>query len=77
MPREKESYWFDAFEDYDKQYERLANAVDRGIAEKVDEMRWLFPTLTAEEIEKKLARIDANKSINEDEALERMLMGEV
>lgn len=69
--------WFDAFEDYDKQYERLANAVDRGIAEKADEMRWLFPTLTAEEIEEKLARIDANKSINEDEALERMLMGEV
>lgn len=63
--------WFDVFEDYDKQYERIANAVDRGIAEKADEMRWLFPTLTAEEIDKKLARIDANKSVNEDEALEK------
>lgn len=68
--------WFDAFEDYEKQYERLANAVDRGIAEKSDEMRWLFPNLTGEEIEEKLARIAANKSVNEDEALERLLRGE-
>lgn len=69
--------WFDSFEDYDKQYERLANAVDRGVAEKADELQWLFPNLTAEEREEKLARIEENKNINEDEALEKMLMGEV
>lgn len=51
--------------------------VDRGIAEKADEIRWLFPNLSADEIDEKLARIEANKSVNEDEVLERMLMGEI
>lgn len=68
--------FFDLFEDYDAQYKRLANAVDRGVAEKADELQWLFPNLTLEEREKKLARIEAKMSVNEDEALEKMLMGE-
>ncbi len=69
--------FFDPFADEEAQYQRLANAVDRGIAEKADELQWLFPNLTVEEREEKLARIEANKGVNEDEALERMLMGEV
>jgi A118 family predicted phage portal protein len=69
--------FFDAFEDADKQYERISSAVDRGTAEKVDEMQWLFPNLTREEIEEKLARISAEKQINQDEALERILNGGV
>jgi hypothetical protein len=68
--------FFDAFEDTDKQYERLANAVDRGVAEKEDELQWLFPNLTPEERAEKIARIEANKKNNTDLAIENMLMGQ-
>ena len=68
--------FFDAFEDTDKQYERIANAVDRGVAEKADELQWLFPSLSIEERKEKLARIAEEKSTNTDLAIERMLMGQ-
>jgi A118 family predicted phage portal protein len=67
--------FFDAFEDSDAQYQRLANAVDRGTAEKSDEMQWLFPNLTEEEREEKLARIKEENQVNTDMALERILNG--
>ena len=67
--------FYDSFEDADKQYERLANAVDRGTAEKSDEMQWLFPNLTDEEREEKLARIKEESQVNTDMALERILNG--
>lgn len=56
--------WFDPFADEDAQYQRIANAVDRGTAEKVDEMRWLFPNLSLEELDEKLKRIDERKLQN-------------
>lgn len=68
--------FYDSFEDADKQYERLANAVDRGTAEKSDEMQWLFPNLTEEEREEKLARIKEESQVNTDVALERILSGQ-
>lgn len=68
--------FFDAFEDSDAQYQRIANAVDRGTAEKEDEMQWLFPNLTEEEREEKIARIDAQKQVNTEQALERILSGQ-
>ena len=67
--------FFDAFEDTDKQYERIANAVDRGTAEKSDEMQWLFPNLTQEELEEKKLRIESESRINTDTALENLLNG--
>lgn len=67
--------FFDPFADEEAQYQRLANAVDRGVAEKADELQWLFPSLTLDEQEKKLARIEANKNMNEDEAIEKVLRG--
>lgn len=67
--------FFDAFEDTDKQYERLVSAVDRGIAEKSDEVKWLFPNLSQEEIDEKLARISAEKQINTESALESIIGG--
>lgn len=67
--------FYDSFEDADKQYERLAKAVDRGTAEKSDEMQWLFPNLTDEEREEKLARIKEESQVNTDMALERILNG--
>lgn len=67
--------FFDPFEDTDKQYERIANAVDRGILEKADELRWLFPNISDDEIEEKLNRINASSQVDVDSALERILGG--
>lgn len=68
--------FFDAFEDTDKQYERIAGAVDRGVLEKEDEIKWLYPNMTADEIAEKLARISEGQELNADVALERMLQGQ-
>lgn len=68
--------FYDAFEVEEEQYKRLANAVDRGIAEKEDELQWLFPNLTKDEISEKLARISATQKTNTDQALERILSGQ-
>ena len=68
--------FFDAFEDTDKQYERIAGAVDRGVLEKEDEIKWLYPNMTAEEIAEKLARISEGQELNADVALEHMLQGQ-
>lgn len=68
--------WMDAFEDLDKQYDRIVSAVDRGILEKEDELKWLYPNMTDEEIADKLARISAQAQTNTDQALERILAGQ-
>jgi hypothetical protein len=68
--------WYDAFEDIDKQYERIVSAVDRGVLEKEDELRWLYPNMTDDEIADKLARISAQTQTNTDQALERILAGQ-
>lgn len=68
--------WYDAFEDTDKQYERIVSAVDRGVLEKEDELKWLYPNMTDEEIADKLERISAQSQTNTDQALERILAGQ-
>lgn len=65
--------FYDNFADEATQYQRIANAVDRGIAEKSDELAWLFPNLTAEERDEKLARIEAEKAANIDNAINNLL----
>lgn len=67
--------WYDVFEDADKQYERIANAVDRGIAEKSDELKWLFPNLSEDEITEKIDRIKAEKSIDIENRLNDLIGG--
>jgi hypothetical protein len=67
--------FYDSFEDADKQYERISNAVDRGVLEKKDELRWLYPNMTDEEIADKLARISAQAQTNTDQAIENILNG--
>ena len=68
--------FFDAFLNEEEQYQRIANAVDRGILEKEDELKWLYPNMTDEEIADKLARISAAQQTNADQALERILAGQ-
>ena len=67
--------FFDAFEDTDKQYERIVSAVDRGILEKEDELKWLYPNMTDEEIAEKLERISNAQTVDTNSALERILGG--
>lgn len=67
--------FYDSFEDADKQYERIVSAVDRGILEKEDELRWLYPNMSDDEIADKLARIQAQGQVNTDAALEKILNG--
>ena len=67
--------WFDAFLDEEAQYNRIASAVDRGVLEKEDELRWLYPNMTDEGIADKLARIEATRQTNTDLAIENILNG--
>ena len=68
--------FFDAFQDETELYNRIVSAVDRGVLEKEDELKWLYPNMTDEEIADKLARIQANNQVNTDMALERILQGQ-
>lgn len=68
--------FFDAFQDETELYNRIVSAVDRGVLEKEDELRWLYPNMTDEEIADKLARISAQSQTNTDQALERILAGQ-
>ncbi len=67
--------WFDPFADEASQYERIKTAAQDGYAEAEDVVRWLFPDLSQQEIEEKLARISATNQANTDQALERILQG--
>jgi hypothetical protein len=67
--------WFDAFQDEAEQYNRIVSAVDRGILEKEDELRWLYPNMTDEEIADKLERISAKAEADTDATIERILNG--
>ena len=68
--------WYDAFLDEEAQYQRIASAVDRGVLEKEDELKWLYPNMTDEEIAEKLERLQATQTANTDQALERILAGQ-
>lgn len=68
--------FFDAFSDETELYNRIVSAVDRGVLEKEDELKWLYPNMTDEEIADKLARISAQAQTNTDQALERILAGQ-
>jgi hypothetical protein len=67
--------WFDAFLDEEAQYNRIASAVDRGVLEKEDELRWLYPNMTDDEIAEKLERLKIGQQIDANTALERILNG--
>ena len=68
--------FFDAFQDEQELYNRIVSAVDRGVLEKEDELRWLYPNMTDEEVAEKLARIQAQNKVNTEEALNRILQGQ-
>ena len=68
--------FYDAFQNETELYNRIVSAVDRGVLEKEDELRWLYPNITDEEIADKLARISAQTQTNTDQALERILAGQ-
>lgn len=69
------SDYMDPFEEPDTQWERLIEAKNNGAAETSDLVRWIFPRLTAEEIDEKIARIKEDEAVGTDEAIERVLSG--
>lgn len=56
--------WYDVFADETATYNRIREAVQDGVAEKTDQMQWLFPNLSAEELDGKLVRIQEEKQSN-------------
>lgn len=69
------SDYYNAFENPAEQWQRLSEAVDKGAAEVSDLTQWLFPKMTAEEIEEKLSKIKEKQTVDTDAAIERALMG--
>lgn len=69
------SDWYDPFEEPDTQWQRLIEAKNNGAAETSDLVRWMFPKMTADEIDEKIERIKADEMANADEAVERILSG--
>lgn len=56
--------WYDVFADETAAYNRIREAVQDGVAEKIDQMQWLFPNLSKDELDEKLARIQEEKQSN-------------
>lgn len=56
--------WYDVFADEAAAYVRIREAVGDGAAEKIDQMQWLFPNLSIDELNEKLARIQKEKQTN-------------
>lgn len=56
--------WYDVFADETAAYNRIREAVQDGVAEKKDQMQWLFPNLSTDELDEKLSRIQQEKQAN-------------
>ena len=67
--------WYNPFEDEASQYERIFNAAQNGYAEADDVMKWLFPNLTAEEIDEKIVRIKEGNKVDSEAVLESIIGG--
>lgn len=65
--------WYDVFDDSTEQWRRLTEAHGIGAVETEDLTRWIFPDLSTEEIQEKLARIGEKSQGNMDAALENIL----
>ena len=69
------SDWYDPFEDPAEQWKRLVEAKGQGAAETADLVKWLFPSLSDDEVNEKLARIAESSQSDMNNALERMIGG--
>lgn len=67
--------WYDPFEDPAEQWKRLTEAKGNGAAEASDLVRWLFPSLSEEEVEEKLARIGASEQGSVEDTLNKLIGG--
>lgn len=67
------SDYFDPFEDPDTQWQRLVEAKSNGAAETEDLIKWLWSSLTDDEIKEKKERIIAENKNNSNKSIESML----
>ena len=70
------SDWYDPFEDPSEQWKRLLEAKNNGAVEQSDLIAWLYPSMTAEEIEGKRQRIEGEKKAETAAAIDRILSGD-
>jgi hypothetical protein len=70
-----QSDWYDPFEDPAEQWKRLIEAKENGAAEDADLIKWLYPSLTEEQVEEKLIRIAEKSKVDMNNALEKMIGG--
>ena len=68
--------FFDSFADETEQWNRLLQGRENGVVEDKDLITWLFPNLSEQEKEDKIARISEKSKLNTDEALNRILQGQ-
>ena len=67
--------FFDSFADETEQWNRLLQGRENGVVEDKDLMTWLFPTLSEQEKENKLSRIEAQKETDTERTLENIMSG--
>ena len=69
------SDWYDPFMDAAEQWKMLIEARNNGAAEDADLIKWMFPSLTEDEVGEKIARIAEKSEFDTTAALERMIGG--
>ena len=69
------SDWYDPFEDAAEQWQRLIEAKNNGAAEAADLLKWMFPSLSDDEVNEKLIKIAESGEIDAAAALEQMIGG--
>ena len=67
--------FFDSFADETEQWNRLLQGRENGVVEDKDLITWLFPTLSEQEKENKLSRIEAQKETDTERTLENIMSG--
>lgn len=71
-----QSDWYDPFEDPAEQWGRLVEAKQEGAAETSDMTKWLFPSISDDELQAKLERIRIENQSNAAIVADRIMRGE-
>jgi hypothetical protein len=70
------SDYFDPFENPAEQWQRMIEAHGAGAISTERLTKWIFPSMSEEEIQEELENIKAASQANTDQALERILQGQ-
>lgn len=68
-----QSDWFDPFEDASEQWRELLDAYNAGAITAKRLTKWLYPSMSDEEVDNEIAEIKSQTQMNTDEAINRIL----